>query len=68
MRLLGAMGLAGFFGGHGNVSIPSHQIDLQRPKKAAWAKRDIQRMKGKAARKNRGRNRAKYRRLYEQMH
>lgn len=63
---LGALSISRFYGQQ-SVSIPSSPIKLS-AEHETWSKRDMLRMKGKAARKNRGRNRKKYRRLYEQMH
>ena len=41
------------------VSIPSCVV-ISPLEHETWSKRDMQRMKGKAARKNRGRNRSKH--------
>jgi len=41
------------------VSIPSCAVTPP-AEHETWSKRDVQRMKGKAARKNRGRNRGKH--------
>lgn len=42
------------------VSIPSHMVPGPNRSGRQWSKRTMQRMKGKAARLNRGRNRARY--------
>lgn len=51
--------LGGLFGSGSPraVSIPAHRITSSGPSGFQWSKRTMQRMKGKAARKNRGKNR-----------
>lgn len=56
MPVLAAISL---FKGPGAVSIPSCVVTSPLEHET-WSKRDMQRMKGKAARKNRGRNRRKH--------
>lgn len=53
--------LAGIFSGgeKGRASIPSHKIK-QKKEVIQLSKRKIQKMKGKKARKNRGKNRGKH--------
>jgi len=52
--------MLGMFSGHGEgkASIPSHKIEQKKETKHEWSKRTQQKMKGKKARKNRGRKRA----------
>jgi len=54
--------ILGMFSGHGEpkASIPSHKIE-QKKEEVQLSKRKIQKMKGKKARKNRGRNRGRKR-------
>lgn len=52
-----ALSISRFYGQQ-SVSIPSQSVKMPSEKKT-WSKRDMQRMKGKATRKNRGKNRKK---------
>jgi hypothetical protein len=57
LSMVGALAALRQPGQDGKVEISSHKIEQPKQCKSEWAKRTQQKMKGKGARKNRGKNR-----------